>query len=57
MIPGQDISNFHHLDDDDLMDFGSSCDIQERYSHILPSARENLLNGSPSAGVTAPSTS
>lgn len=45
MIPGQDISNFHHLGGDDLMDFVSSWDLQERYSHILPSGRENLLDG------------
>ncbi|MFK8056207.1 MAG: GMP synthase [Saprospiraceae bacterium] len=45
MIPGQDISNFHHLGGDDMMDFVSSWDLQERYSHILPSGRENLLDG------------
>lgn len=45
MIPGQDISNFHHLGGDDIMDFVSSWDLQERYSHILPSGRENLLDG------------
>ncbi len=45
MIPGQDISNFHLLGGDDLMDFVSSWDLQERYSHILPSGRENLLDG------------
>jgi len=45
MIPGQDISNFHYLGADDLMDFVSSWDLQERYSHILPSGRENLLDG------------
>ena len=45
MIPGQDTSNFHHLGGDDLMDFVSSWDLQERYSHILPSGRENLLDG------------
>lgn len=45
MIPGQDISNFHHLGGDDVMDFVSSWDLQERYSHILPSGRENLLDG------------
>lgn len=45
MIPGQDISNFHYLGGDDVMDFVSSWDLQERYSHILPSGRENLLDG------------
>jgi len=45
MIPGQDISNFHYLGGDDFMDFVSSWDLQERYSHILPSGRENLLDG------------
>lgn len=45
MIPGQDISNFHHLGGDDIMDFVSSWDLQERYSHILPTGRENLLDG------------
>ena len=45
MIPGQDISNFHHLGGDDVMDFVSSWDLQERFSHILPSGRENLLDG------------
>lgn len=45
MIPGQDTSNFHLLGGDDIMDFVSSWDLQERYSHILPSGRENLLDG------------
>ncbi|MEO0788881.1 MAG: GMP synthase [Bacteroidota bacterium] len=45
MIPGQDISNFHFLGGDDILDFVSSWDLQERYSHILPSGRENLLDG------------
>lgn len=45
MIPGQDISNFHFLGGDDIMNFVSSWDLQERYSHILPSGRENLLDG------------
>ncbi len=45
MIPGQDISNFHYLGGDDIMDFVSSWDLQERYSHIQPSGRENLLDG------------
>lgn len=45
MIPGQDVSNFHHLGGDDIMDFISSWDLQKRYSHILPSGRENLLDG------------
>lgn len=45
MIPGQDISNFHHLGGDDLMDFLSSWDLQARYSHILAAGRANLLDG------------
>lgn len=45
MIPGQDVSNFHHLGGDDLMDFVSSWDLQERYSHILEAGRANLLDG------------
>lgn len=45
MIPGQDVSNFHHLGGDDMMDFLSSWDLQARYSHILPSGRANLLDG------------
>lgn len=45
MIPGQDVSNFHHLGGDDLMDFVSSWDLQERFSHILPAGRANLLDG------------
>ena len=45
MIPGQDISNFHHLGGDDLMDFLSSWDLQARYSHILKAGRANLLDG------------
>jgi len=45
MIPGQDISNFHHLGGDDLMDFVSSWDLQDRYSHILEAGRANLLDG------------
>ena len=45
MIPGQDVSNFHHLGGDDLMDFISSWDLQDRYSHILPKGRANLLDG------------
>lgn len=45
MIPGQDISNFNLLGGDDQMDFVSSWDLQERFSHILPSGRENLLDG------------
>lgn len=45
MIPGQDVSNFHHLGGDDLMDFVSSWDLQDRYSHILPKGRANLLDG------------
>lgn len=45
MIPGQDVSNFHHLGGDDVMDFASSWDLQDRYSHILESGRANLLDG------------
>jgi exonuclease III len=45
MIPGQDVSNFHHLGGDDLMDFLSSWDLQDRYSHILEKGRANLLDG------------
>jgi len=45
MIPGQDVSNFHHLGGNDLMDFLSSWDLQARYSHILEAGRANLLDG------------
>lgn len=45
MIPGQDVSNFHHLGGDDLMDFLSSWDLQARFSHILEKGRANLLDG------------
>ncbi len=45
MIPGQDVSNFHHLGGDDLMDFISCWDLQDRYSHILEKGRANLLDG------------
>jgi len=45
MIPGQDASNFYHLSADDIMDFVSSWDLQERFSHILKSGKENLLDG------------
>jgi hypothetical protein len=45
MIPGQDVSNFHHLGGEDLMDFVSSWDLQDRYSHILEAGRANLLDG------------
>ena len=45
MIPGQDVSNFHYLGGDDIMDFLSSWDLQDRYSHILPKGRANLLDG------------
>ena len=44
MIPGQDISNFHHLGGADLMDFVSSWDLQARFSHILAAGRANLLD-------------
>ena len=45
MIPGQDVSNFHHLGGDDLMNFVSSWDLQAHYSHILSVGRANLLDG------------
>lgn len=45
MIPGQDISNFHFLGGDDVMDFISSWDLQARFSHILEAGRANLLDG------------
>lgn len=45
MIPGQDVSNFFNLGADDVMDFVSSWDLQERFTHILKSGRENLLDG------------
>ncbi len=45
MIPGQDVSNFHHLGGEDLMDFVSSWDLQARFSHILEAGRANLLDG------------
>lgn len=45
MIPGQDVSNFHLLGGDDVMDFVSSWDLQDRFSHILEKGRANLLDG------------
>ncbi len=45
MIPGQDVSNFHFLGGADMMDFLSSWDLQDRYSHILEAGRANLLDG------------
>ena len=45
MIPGQDVSNFHFLGGDDLLDFISSWDLQDEFSHILPAGRANLLDG------------
>lgn len=45
MIPGQDVSNFFHLGGDDVMDFVSSWDLQDRFSHILKKGRANLLDG------------
>jgi len=45
MIPGQDVSNFHFLGSDDVMDFVSSWDLQDRFSHILEKGRANLLDG------------
>jgi len=45
MIPGQDVSNFHHLGGPDVLDFLSNWDLQERFSHILEKGRANLLDG------------
>lgn len=45
MIPGQDVSNFFHLGGDDMMDFVSCWDLQDRFSHILEKGRANLLDG------------
>jgi hypothetical protein len=45
MIPGQDVSNFHALGGDDVMDFVSCWDLQDRFSHILDKGRANLLDG------------
>jgi endonuclease/exonuclease/phosphatase family metal-dependent hydrolase len=45
MIPGQDVSNFHFLGGDDQLDFLSSWDLQERFSHISEKGRPNLLDG------------
>ncbi|MCV3272531.1 endonuclease/exonuclease/phosphatase family protein [Roseobacter sinensis] len=45
MIPGQDVSNFHYLGGEDVMDFVSSWDLQDRFSHILEKGRANLLDG------------
>jgi hypothetical protein len=45
MIPGQDVSNFHHLGGADVMDFVSCWDLQDRFSHILEKGRANLLDG------------
>lgn len=45
MISGQDVSNAHHLGGDDVMDFGSSRDLRDRYSHILATGRADLLDG------------
>ncbi|EFL87443.1 GMP synthase [Ahrensia sp. R2A130] len=45
MIPGQDVSNFYHLGGDDVMDFVSCWDLQDRFSHILKKGRANLLDG------------
>lgn len=45
MIPGQDVSNFHHLGGEDVMDFVSCWDLQDRFSHILDQGRANLLDG------------
>lgn len=45
MIPGQDISNFHYLGGDDVMDFISSWDLQDKFSHLLEAGPANLLDG------------
>lgn len=45
MIPGQDVSNFAYLGGDDVMDFVSCWDLQDRFSHILEKGRANLLDG------------
>jgi exonuclease III len=45
MVPGEDVSNFHFLGGDDIMNFISSWDLQARFSHILPKGRANLLDG------------
>ena len=45
MIPGQDVSNFHHLGGPDVLDFLSNWDLQARFSHILEKGRANLLDG------------
>ncbi len=45
MIPGQDVSNFHHLGGNDLMNFLSSWDLQAGFSHIAKDGRANLLDG------------
>ncbi len=45
MVPGEDVSNFHHLGGDDIINFLSSWDLQARFSHILSAGRANLLDG------------
>ncbi len=45
MIPGEDVSNFHFLGGDEQMNFLSSWDLQDRFSHILSAGRANLLDG------------
>lgn len=45
MIPGQDVSNFHFLGGADEMDFISSWDLQDRFTHRLPTGTANLLDG------------
>ena len=45
MIPGQDTENFHRLSANNQMDFLSSWDLQDRFSHILSAGRANLLDG------------
>lgn len=45
MIPGQDVSNFALLGGNDVMDFVSCWDLQDRFSHILKKGRANLLDG------------
>jgi hypothetical protein len=44
MIPGQDISNFHHLKGDDLMDFVSGWDWKDWFPHSLVKGRADLLD-------------
>ena len=45
LIPGQDVSRFFNLGGDDMMDFVSCWNLQDRFSHILKKGRANLLDG------------